>query len=38
VSGRELTEAGVPEDVRLAAEVDASDVVPLLAGGVFAAR
>ncbi|MGH3876070.1 MAG: 2-phosphosulfolactate phosphatase [Actinophytocola sp.] len=38
VSGRELVEAGVPEDVRLATDVDASDVVPLLTDGVFAAR
>jgi 2-phosphosulfolactate phosphatase len=38
VSGRELIEAGVPEDVRLASAVDASDVVPMLTDGVFAAR
>ncbi len=38
VSGRELIAAGVPADVRLAADVDASDVVPLLTEGVFAAR
>jgi 2-phosphosulfolactate phosphatase len=37
VSGRELVEAGVPEDVRLAAEVDASTVVPVLRDGVLAA-
>ena len=30
VSGRELAAAGVPEDVALAAEVDASTVVPVL--------
>lgn len=29
-SGRELVEAGFEEDVRIAAEVDASDVVPVL--------
>jgi 2-phosphosulfolactate phosphatase len=38
VSGRELIEAGVAGDVRLASAVDASDVVPLLTDGVFAAR
>ena len=38
VSGRELVEAGVPDDVRLATEIDASAVVPLLTDGVFAAR
>jgi 2-phosphosulfolactate phosphatase len=38
VSGRELIDAGVPDDVRLATEVDASPVVPLLTEGVFAAR
>lgn len=38
VSGRELIEAGVPDDVRLAAAVDASTVVPVLTEGVFEAR
>lgn len=38
VSGRELAAAGLPEDVRLAAEVDVSSVVPLLADGVLVAR
>lgn len=38
VSGRELVAAGVPDDVRLATEVDASAVVPLLTEGVFTAR
>jgi 2-phosphosulfolactate phosphatase len=37
VSGRELTVAGVPQDVELAGQVDASAVVPLLSAGVFAA-
>ena len=35
VSGRELAHAGVPVDVQLAGEVDASDVVPILVDGVF---
>jgi 2-phosphosulfolactate phosphatase len=38
VSGRELAAAGVPDDVRLATQIDASDTVPLLTEGVFAAR
>lgn len=38
VSGRELITAGVPADVRLASDVDASTVVPVLADGVFTAR
>jgi 2-phosphosulfolactate phosphatase len=38
VSGRELIAAGVPDDVRLASQVDASAVVPLLTEGVLAAR
>jgi len=37
ISGRELAAAGVPTDVRLASEVDVSEVVPVLADGVFAA-
>jgi 2-phosphosulfolactate phosphatase len=37
VSGRELTAAGVPRDVELAAEMDVSGVAPLLSNGVFAA-
>jgi len=37
VSGRELIAAGVPEDVKLATDVDASTVVPVLENGVFAA-
>jgi 2-phosphosulfolactate phosphatase len=36
VSGRELIAAGVPEDVVLASDVDASTAVPLLRDGVFA--
>jgi 2-phosphosulfolactate phosphatase len=36
VSGRELITAGVPRDVALASEVDASTVVPVLSAGVFA--
>jgi 2-phosphosulfolactate phosphatase len=35
VSGRELAHAGVPIDVELAGALDASDVVPILTGGVF---
>lgn len=35
VSGRELAGLGHPDDVELAAEVDVSDVVPLLRNGVF---
>jgi 2-phosphosulfolactate phosphatase len=35
VSGRELAHAGVPADVELAADVDRSDVVPVLVDGVF---
>ncbi len=38
VSGRELIAAGLPDDVALASDVDASTVVPVLAGGVLAAR
>lgn len=34
-SGRELAAAGYPEDVDVAAEVDASHVVPLLMGESF---
>jgi 2-phosphosulfolactate phosphatase len=36
VSGRELIAAGVPDDVVLASDVDASTAVPLLRDGVFA--
>jgi len=36
-SGIELIERGWAEDVRIASEVDASDVVPVLAGGRFVA-
>jgi len=35
VSGRELAHAGVPTDVELAGDLDRSDVVPILADGVF---
>ncbi len=35
-SGRELVEQGWPDDVTIAAEVDTSDLVPLLRDGVFA--
>jgi 2-phosphosulfolactate phosphatase len=35
VSGRELVERGYREDVGIAAEVDQSDTVPVLAGGRF---
>ena len=34
-SGAELVERGFAEDVRLASEVDASDVVPALVEGRF---
>jgi 2-phosphosulfolactate phosphatase len=34
-SGRELAEAGFAEDVDIAAELDVSDVVPVLTGGSF---
>jgi 2-phosphosulfolactate phosphatase len=37
-SGRELVEQGWPDDVAVAAEVDASDVVPVLRDGVFCAH
>jgi len=33
--GRELAGYGYPQDVEIAAEVDASDVVPTLAGEGF---
>ena len=36
ISGRELVEAGVPDDVKLAGDVDVSAVVPVLENGVFA--
>jgi 2-phosphosulfolactate phosphatase len=36
-SGRELIDAGFAEDVRIAAELDASDVVPVLVDGAFVA-
>jgi len=36
-SGAELVERGYPEDVRIASEVDASDVVPVLVDGRFVA-
>ena len=36
-SGRELIAADYPEDVRIAAMLDASDTVALLDGGVFKA-
>lgn len=35
VSGRELAVAGTPDDVKLAGEVNASTVVPVLEAGVF---
>lgn len=34
-SGRELAEGGFAEDVAIATELDATDVVPLLVDGVF---
>ncbi|HET9141784.1 2-phosphosulfolactate phosphatase, partial [Actinophytocola sp.] len=34
-TGRELAGRGVPADVPLAAEVDSTDVVPILVNGVF---
>jgi 2-phosphosulfolactate phosphatase len=34
-SGRELADLGFAEDVTIAAEVDASEVVPVLEGGAF---
>jgi 2-phosphosulfolactate phosphatase len=37
-SGRELVERGWPDDVAVAAEVDASDAVPVLADGAFTAH
>jgi 2-phosphosulfolactate phosphatase len=37
VSGLELVGAGFRDDVRMAAELDASDAVPVLVGGAFAA-
>jgi 2-phosphosulfolactate phosphatase len=36
-SGRELIAAGYPQDVELAADLDASDAVPLLRDGGYAA-
>ena len=36
-SGRELVEAGWPDDVEVAAELDSCDVVPLLRDGAFTA-
>jgi 2-phosphosulfolactate phosphatase len=35
VSGRELVDGGFPDDVQVAAELDASDVVPVLDGEAF---
>lgn len=35
VSGRELVEAGFPDDVAIAAEVDTSTAVPVLSGAAF---
>jgi 2-phosphosulfolactate phosphatase len=35
VSGRELVKAGLPVDVELAMDLDASDTVPILLDGVF---
>lgn len=37
-SGRELVEQGWPDDVSIAAELDASDVVPVLTDGAYSAR
>ena len=37
ISGRELVAAGVPDDVKLAGDVDSSAVVPVLENGVFTA-
>ena len=37
-SGRELADAGFAEDVRLAAELDATDLVPVLVDGAFVGR
>jgi 2-phosphosulfolactate phosphatase len=34
-SGRELVEQGWPDDVAVAAELDASDVVPVLTDGAY---
>lgn len=34
-SGRELTERGYPEDIALAAQLDASDLVPVLTDGAY---
>jgi 2-phosphosulfolactate phosphatase len=34
-SGRELVELGWPDDVAIAAELDASDAVPVLTDGVY---
>jgi len=34
-SGRELIEGGYPDDIDLASEIDADDVVPLLEGNAF---
>ena len=36
-SGRELVEQGWPDDVAVAAELDASEVVPVLRDGAYAA-
>ena len=36
VSGRELIEAGLPDDVTLASDLNASATVPLLTNGVLA--
>jgi 2-phosphosulfolactate phosphatase len=37
-SGRELVEQGWPDDVEIAAELDASDLVPVLTEGAYAGR
>jgi 2-phosphosulfolactate phosphatase len=37
VGGRELTVYGFPEDVAIAAELDASSSIPVLKGGAFRA-